>query len=337
MSRLAIVIPAYKPDFLDDALRSIERQTDRRFHVYVGDDAGPREVGEICRRFDGLDLTYHRFDRNLGRTSLPEHWNRCVRLSDEEWVWLFADDDEMAPDCVAAFHAQIGRLGDVDLVRFQTDTIDAHGNVVAVHRPHPPVESGVAFVWDRLRGERDSFAVEYVFRRDAFERVGGFPHYPMAWCADDAAWFTLSRRTGLHTLSGGRVRWRASGLNITGANRSHQAAKLEAALRYLDFVDREVRAPRPEASDSRLGPEAAAPAPDPGDAWDRVQVEWLLSQVRYLMPMGPAMLARTLARTRGRWRRGMPARLALLLAWNLQAVGRAARGYARRTWRAGRG
>ncbi len=329
MSELAIVIPAYKPEFLAEALVSIRQQTDRRFRLYVGDDGGPPEIREICRRFAGLDMTYHRFDENLGRTSLTGHWNRCVRLSGEEWVWLFADDDEMAPDCVQAFHDERPHLHGVDLVRFQTDTIDASGRVLAHNAPHPRSEKGEAFIRARLSGERDSFVVEYVFRRAAFERIGGFLDFPMGWCADDATWFRLSRPAGIRTLRAGRVRWRASGLNITGANRRHGPQKLTAALQYLDFVDREVRrrplaSTTPSAQDDRGAPGSA------GAGWERAELEWLLGQLRYLMPMGPSMLARATRLTRDRWPLATAKKWALLLAWNLAAVGRTLRGVVRR-------
>ncbi|SVA69461.1 uncharacterized protein METZ01_LOCUS122315, partial [marine metagenome] len=93
MPQLAIVIPAFKPDFFRATLESIVVQTDMRFQLYVGDDCGPPEIFEICSSFPDLDLKYYRFPANLGSQSLTEHWNRCVALSSEPWVWLFADDD----------------------------------------------------------------------------------------------------------------------------------------------------------------------------------------------------------------------------------------------------
>src|SRR5690348_11740615 len=106
MHVLAIVIPAYKPDFLRAALDSIAAQTDRRFRVYIGDDCGPPAIAEASAELakKGVDVVYHRFGDNLGGRSLPAQWNRCVGLSTEPWVWLFSDDDVMAPDCVAAIH-----------------------------------------------------------------------------------------------------------------------------------------------------------------------------------------------------------------------------------------
>ncbi|HET9948812.1 MAG TPA: glycosyltransferase family 2 protein, partial [Longimicrobiales bacterium] len=183
MHPLAIVIPAYKPEFLGPALASVAAQTDRRFTLYVGDDAGPPEIARLCATYSGgpVRLVYLRWEHNLGRRSLAAHWNRCVRACAEPWVWLFSDDDLMAPDCVAAFYEELARGPATDLLRFDTDVIDARGRRLVTSPPHPAHESGVDFVYDRLQGRRNSFVVEYVFRRGVFEREGGFPELPVAW------------------------------------------------------------------------------------------------------------------------------------------------------------
>ena len=300
MPALAIVIPAYKPTFLRAALDSIAAQSDRRFRVYVGDDAGPPAVREICTAFAaaGLELVYERYEQNLGRKSLTAHWNRCVRLSREPWVWLFADDDLMETGCVAAFYRALEDGPPQDLFRFDTTVIGAGGETLAENPPHPRLESGVDFIYERLLGQRNSYVVEYVFRREAFERVGGFPEYPVAWCADDAAWFLFSRAGHIRTLTGARVHWRASGQNITDDKRKNQREKLAAAAQFLRFVDAEVR----PADDGRR----------PDAQWHDAVERWYVGQVRYLMPIGPRLWSHVLETSRGVWRASAGAKLALL-------------------------
>jgi glycosyltransferase involved in cell wall biosynthesis len=290
MHALAIVIPAYKPTFLRAALDSIAAQTDTRFRVYVGDDAAPAEVAEICASYgDGrVDLVYHRYDENLGRTSLTAHWNRCVRLSTEPWIWLFADDDVMEPACVARLYRELEGSAPSDLLRFDTTVIGARGDVLSENPPHPPVESGVDFIHARLIGERNSYVVEYVFRRDAFERAGGFPSYPVAWCADDAAWYLFSKGGRIRTLQGPRVLWRASGLNITDAKRANQREKLTAAAMFLRFVEEEIR-----PSDASGRSEAE---------WRDAEERWYRGQVQYLLPIRPSLWGDVIRGSADIWR-----------------------------------
>ncbi|MGE0160289.1 MAG: glycosyltransferase family A protein [Gemmatimonadales bacterium] len=322
MHALAIVIPAYKPEFFRAALASVAAQTDARFRVYVGDDAAPAEIGRIAGEVaatlsaSGIELVYRRFDENLGRRSLTAHWNRCVALASEPWVWLFSDDDVMAPDCVAAFHEALS-LGEApSVVRFDTDVIDAAGRTLAVNPPHPREESGIDFVYARLNGQRNSYVVEYVFRREAFERAGGFPDYPVAWCADDAAWYAFSGGGVIRTLPRGRVRWRASGINITDAKRKNQREKLEAGTRFLRFVRDEVEPA--DASGTRSS-----------EDWRRARERWWIDQVRYLMPVGPSLWPAVLRSADGVWRRTGADRLRTLAAWNAIASLRWMRGLLR--------
>lgn len=327
MNQLAIVIPAWKPDFFHAALASLAAQTDQRFTVYVADDGGPPELADACRAFPALDLVYHRFDENLGGTSLTGHWNRAVARSAEPWVWLFGDDDEMHPECVARFHDEReGLHASVSVVRFDTDVIDEHGAIRQRNPSHPREESGAAFVFDRLLGRRNSYVVEYVFRRAAFDRAGGFPDYPAAWCADDAAWYTFSEGGPIVTIPGPRVRWRASGVNITGANLSHQEEKLRAGRRFLDFVAAEVEpadrwsasTPGVTGTEARADPRERAEAPRGPGAWKAARSRWFEDQIRYLSPL-PLRLLREVTEPGVHWQRGTLERVALAHGWSWRA------------------
>ena len=50
--QLAIVIPAYKAKYLPETLDSLVAQTDKRFHVYIGDDKSPEDIETIVKRYD---------------------------------------------------------------------------------------------------------------------------------------------------------------------------------------------------------------------------------------------------------------------------------------------
>jgi hypothetical protein len=143
----------------------------------------------------------------------------------------------------------------------------------------------------------------------------------VAWCADDVAWYDLSRGSEIRTLPRGRVRWRASGLNITDAKRQNQREKLEAGARFLRFVRDEV-----EPADS---------AKRSAEDWRRARERWWIDQIRYLMPMGPALWPAVLRAAQGVWRQEGAGRLGTLALWNLIASFRVGRGYVRRAFRGG--
>lgn len=236
---LAIVVPAYKARFLREALKSIVEQTDRNFRVYIGDDASPEAIGEIVHEFsNALPIVFRRFEKNLGRISLVQHWERCILMSHEPWIWLFSDDDVMEPGCVEKFfREQLATEGRHDLYRFNTASINGDGSALTENAPHPQNETGPDFLVSRLRGGRTSTAQELIFSRAAWEQAQGFPDFPLGWASDDAFIALLGADKTIRTIPGPRVRWRLSGHNISKDNSPATAAqKLQACREFVEWA-----------------------------------------------------------------------------------------------------
>ena len=69
-----IIIPFYKIEFFRECLESLADQTNKNFHIYIGDDASPEDPTSIIEEFNNhLNITYKRFDKNIGGTSLVKH------------------------------------------------------------------------------------------------------------------------------------------------------------------------------------------------------------------------------------------------------------------------
>jgi glycosyltransferase involved in cell wall biosynthesis len=239
LRELAIVIPAYKTKFLRESLQSIVSQTDQNFQLYIGDDCSPEPVVDIVQEFSKkLSLKYHRFDRNLGGTSLVKQWERCVRLSEEPWVWLFSDDDTMEPGCVAAFLAELEKTrGQHDLYRFNTIWVNSNKNTSEENPPYPTEETGVDFLHAKLHNTRRSTLQELIFSRQAWEACGGIPDFPLAWASDDAFIAKLGTHRSIRTIAGPRVVWRWSNMNITSDNSAPKLrAKLKASEEFVRWV-----------------------------------------------------------------------------------------------------
>lgn len=235
--QLAIVIPAYRKKYFRETLDSLCGQTDQRFRVYVGDDASPDDLKQTCKDYESrLDIQYKRFSENFGKTSLVEHWNRCVRLSNEPWCWLLCDDDVLGPTCVEFFFCTLGQKGKAfSVYRFNTSMIDAENRIFKVNPDHPEIESGIEFAISRFRQQRSSFVSEYIFSRQTFDIEGGFINFPIAWCSDDATWIAFSGTQGIYTINGPRVLWRYSGLNISTPGDTYREQKTDALFQYLKW------------------------------------------------------------------------------------------------------
>jgi hypothetical protein len=152
---------------------------------------------------------------------LVRHWERCIRLAREPWVWLFSDDDFLEPTCVAAFFAELEKTGGQhDLYRFNTHWLNSVRNTTEASPFHPLEETGADFLVARLRGGRRSTFQELVFSRPAWAAAGGIPDFPLAWASDDAFIAKMGGRRPIKTIRGPRVTWRLSDLNISNDNAS---------------------------------------------------------------------------------------------------------------------
>jgi len=245
MHQLAILIPAYKARFFSEALDSIANQTNKDFHLYIGDDNSPENLKTIVDEFrNRITLTYVRFNENLGGSDLVAQWERCIALiNNEEWVWLFSDDDVMAPNCVEEFYKNVS--SDINpplLYHFNVDVINENGEISEKQRYFPDKLNAVDFLLGKMNAKYRSYVVEYIFNHKAYEQVGGFPKFDLAWNSDDAMWFQLAEQSLIKTIPDAKVYWRASDLNLSRIkeDKTITERKLIADLKFLNWISPQI-------------------------------------------------------------------------------------------------
>jgi len=236
MKDLAIVIPAYKPEFFAQALESISNQTCKDFVLYIGDDASPYDLYSIVKEYEtNIEIVYKRFDENVGGRNLVEQWERCIALSkNEEWIWLFSDDDVMDKNCVESFYNKVN-CEEFDLCRFDLKLIDDNNNITGLSC-YPELESVIDYIKSRNNFEKSSAVTNYIFSRSIYLKENGFEKFPLAWCSDDATWFKFGREKGIFTINGTFVSWRNSSENISNNNKDFKLKKIKAQIQFLSWL-----------------------------------------------------------------------------------------------------
>lgn len=217
--KLAIVIPAYKINFFDKVLQSLDKQTNKEFNVYVGIDASKSDFESIIKKYqETIHITYKRFEENLGGKDLVGQWNRCLSLTqNEEWIWLFSDDDMIETNCVENFYQQLKTDDSFDLYHFNVNIINENDNLIEITPEYPDIIKSTTFLKQKCSAKIDSYVVEYIFRKSTYIKVGGFQKFDLAWGSDISTWAKIGQEKGIKTIKGSRVLWRKSSLNITPA------------------------------------------------------------------------------------------------------------------------
>jgi glycosyltransferase involved in cell wall biosynthesis len=239
MPELAIVIPAFKKKYFKAALDSLAAQTNKNFNLYIGDDHSPEDLESISKAFvNQLNLTFVRFSENMGGKDLVEQWSRCISLTkNENWLWLFSDDDIADENCVMRFYSQLeknGQLGDV--YRFNTVVIDENGNTIADQPESPDFESSATMAYHLLHGKRGNSMPDHIFSREIYLKCGGFVKTEFAQAADWASSINFSQYRGMTTIPGARVSWRYSKNNVSSTAVKQRGRMLRGHLRFIQWT-----------------------------------------------------------------------------------------------------
>jgi glycosyltransferase involved in cell wall biosynthesis len=193
---VSIVIPAYNAErFLGAALASVLAQTHAELEVIVCDDASSDATSEIAQSTGDNRVRYLRNDSTLGGYGAM---NRGVRESHGEYVAIYHADDTYDAHIVERELAFLGLHDDVGAVFCLDRFIDESGleyGRLRVPAPLARVERfDTALLAESLLRHKNTFlrTPSVMFRRAAFDAVGGFDQERFGIAADLDMWNRLS-------------------------------------------------------------------------------------------------------------------------------------------------
>ncbi|MEN9907173.1 MAG: hypothetical protein RLZZ540_314 [Bacteroidota bacterium] len=230
---LAIIIPYYRFTFFDKTLQSLANQIDKRFKVYIGDDASPENPIELLEKYKGqFDFVYHRFETNLGNISLTKQWERCIALSSNEWLMILGDDDVLGENVIEEFYNNIleVKINEINVIRFASQKIDGNGKIISGIFEHPTIERAVQFLFDKTR----SSLSEYIFRKQSVLTIG-IRDFPLAWFSDVLAVLEFSNFDVIYTINKSVVSIRISSQSISGSSK-YEKQKLQAKFEFYYYL-----------------------------------------------------------------------------------------------------
>ncbi len=233
MNTIAVIIPAYKPSYLEECLESFKAQTNQNFKLYIFDDNSPHNLFKIAKPYLlNNNFSYYHFEENLGSRALADQWERCISATSEEWVWLFSDDDFVSSDAIDNFLQCVKRNPQNQLFRFNKRQINPAGKIT-VFEQLPFYVSIKSFYQQIVYKTYNVTMPEFVFNRQLYDRKGGFIKFDLAWGTDKATWIEFAKENGVLTIPNATVTFRMSGDNISSIDSGgFFGRKVNALLEY---------------------------------------------------------------------------------------------------------
>ena len=117
----SIVIPTFKPKYLDKALLSVIKQTYSNTEVVVSDDSSTDEIKNIVDIFSEIKpIRYYKNENKLYNDQ------KCFDLAEGKYIKFLCDDDLLHPDCVKQMVAAFEKYGkEITLVTSKRSRIDS--------------------------------------------------------------------------------------------------------------------------------------------------------------------------------------------------------------------
>lgn len=236
--QLAIIIPFFKKNYFRECLQSLANQTYKNFNIYIGNDASLDDPEQIIDDFkDILNITYKRFDKNLGGISLTKQWERCIELSENErWIMILGDDDYLSKDYVEKFFKHLSEIEeqDIKVVHFASKIVRSPSGEISDLYTHPKIEKSTDFFYRKFLEFSRGSLTEQIFRRDAYEKFG-FRDFPLGWGADNFAWLDFTQFGTIYSINSATAFFRISDANISRGGYKENL-KQETKYQYFKLV-----------------------------------------------------------------------------------------------------
>lgn len=213
----SFVMPAYKKQFLYQAIDSILKQTYQNFEVVIVNDKSPEDLYEVITQFQDKRIKYEINQTNIGGQDLVANWNHCIQFAQYDYIILATDDDMFEPEFLQDAVKLIEKYPKADLIRSGVIKIDEKGKILDIEFPLKEYMTSREFTLQYAKGGMISCVSNYIYRENALKKIGGFISFPRAHYSDDATALALSLN-GVACMDTNNFRFRVSSINLSNRN-----------------------------------------------------------------------------------------------------------------------
>lgn len=212
---VSIAIPAYKTDFIYDAIISVLSQTYHDLELIIVDDCSPNDIYGVVCGFDDPRVHYFRNEQNKGACDPSINWNICLQYVKGDFFCLLCDDDIYEPTFIEEMVKLAGDYPQCNVFRSRAKIIDSFGHVVDYYPSSPLWESCGEYIWHVGRKLRKQTISEWMLRTEHIKKCGGYANLPFAWGSDYLSIYRFGIDGGIVSTTNSLVAYRRSSINIS--------------------------------------------------------------------------------------------------------------------------
>ena len=212
---VTIAIPAYKSQYIKEAITSAINQTYRNIEIVIVDDSSTNTIKNIVSEFDDSRIKYYKNIINLGKENPAKNWNKCIEYANGDFFSLLCDDDYYEPTFIEELINLSNRYTSTNVFRARVKIIDDSNKLINYYPSVPEWESSYEHIWHMVNNFRSQTISEFLYRKTTLIANGGFSYYPKAWCADRISIYKFSLIGGIASTNKILTGFRMSGSNIS--------------------------------------------------------------------------------------------------------------------------
>ena len=223
-----ITIPAYKSQFLKEAIESVATQTYQDWELIIVDDCSPEDLRAVAEPFlKDSRIRYYRNEKNCGAVDVVDNWNICLEKATGDYVICIGDDDRLKPCCLEVYKSLIEAHPSLNVYHCMTEIIDETGTVIGTQEERPEWESALSMLWNRWDHRNKQFIGDFCYRTSYLKAEGGYYKLPLAWGSDDITALRAAKEQGIANTQEVCFQYRDNGQTIT-SSADNAKIKIEA-------------------------------------------------------------------------------------------------------------
>lgn len=236
---VTIGIPAYKDEFLSEAIASALSQDYENIEVVIVNDASPYNLDSIVNSYQDKRIRYYKNKKNLGHHGVAKNWNKCLEYAKGDYFVLLCDDDILLPNFVSTLLTLADSYHDCNVFHARRLIKHIRNESLEQENPWPIFESSEDYGKYFLKGLRKHTVSEFLYRKNHIVNIG-YQNFPVGFYSDNVSLMLFSLDGGIISSQEPLMIFRESEIHIS-SNLRYNPGKALATRKFIKWAKKNIR------------------------------------------------------------------------------------------------